>query len=612
MRGPAAPMTPGPWDSRSEALLETTALTVAVTVSVTTEGPERPGPLGRGTDAGHAGSATVATGAGMGTGTGSGRGAGTDAGMGTGTGTGTGAGAGTNAGSGSGATCRPDPGAGEWRPVAPEPGHARPTASSAGIARPTASSPSIARPEAPSGGEWRTEALVPGPPPPAAPLSGGEGLDLRSPGGARRTSDPQSGAVPGPRTEGVRPQGDPPAAPAPEAFEAGGTTPPEAGVAAHPRGGAPEAAPGGPGLGAPAPEAPGDVPPKPARRGPADPVKALMHRHRELCERAVDPLEIAAGLEAHGVTDRTAARFRHRDVFSLAEELYARVPRGTGAPARPAPEGEAHAGWAGWTLAALAPGAVAALTVTGLALTEGPVRLAVGAAGVLGLAAALAVAVRRGPLRAAGRTVPAARVWTVWLLAYALGGDGLLQATLTGGPDGAWPVTPAPLLGLALAVAPAAWCARLFAIRARRRLAVSRGLEDFAAGTRPVLLATVALHLAVLAGLLTLTGFAPGALALGTLFLLARLLTVHGFPETAASGLAAACAAEALALASVLTGRIPGCDLLAAPVRALVDTWGPGAVPALVCGGAALGLLVHATATLSRASAHAQAPAPAP
>lgn len=26
-----------------------------------------------------------------------------------------------------------------------------------------------------------------------------------------------------------------------------------------------------------------------ARRGTGDPVKALMHRHRELCERAVDP-----------------------------------------------------------------------------------------------------------------------------------------------------------------------------------------------------------------------------------------------------------------------------------------------------------------------------------
>ncbi|NEC23951.1 hypothetical protein G3I50_37750, partial [Streptomyces parvus] len=63
-----------------------------------------------------------------------------------------------------------------------------------------------------------------------------------------------------------------------------------------------------------------------ARRGPADPVKTLLHDHRDLCERAVDPLEIAAGLEAHGLTDRTAARYRHRDVFALAEELYARMP----------------------------------------------------------------------------------------------------------------------------------------------------------------------------------------------------------------------------------------------------------------------------------------------
>ncbi|WSF21670.1 hypothetical protein OG566_14550 [Streptomyces sp. NBC_01353] len=426
----------------------------------------------------------------------------------------------------------------------------------------------------------------------------------QAPSGADFAPDPH--AAPhrqNPSRSGIAPQ--PQAAPHPRAVpgaEAVGPAP------------APEAVGPAPALEAvgpaPAPEAVGPAPApeavaKPNRRGSADPVKALMHRHRELCERAVDPLEIAAGLEAHGVTDRTAARFRHRDVFSLAEELYARVPRQNGAPPRPATEDGTRSGWAGWTVAALAPGAVAALTVTGLALTEGPVRLAVGAAGVLCLAAALAVAVRRGPLRAAGRTVPAARVWTLWLLAYAVGGDGLLQQVLAGGPDGAWDITPQPLLGLALAVAPAAWCARLFAARARRRLTVSRGLEDFAAGTRPLLLATVALHLAALAGLLALTGFAPGALALGALLLLARLLTVHEFPETAASGLAAACAAEALALASVLAGRVPGCDLLAVPVRALVDTWGPGAVPTLVCGAAALGLLAHATAALSRASAHA-------
>lgn len=362
--------------------------------------------------------------------------------------------------------------------------------------------------------------------------------------------------------------------------------------------------------------------PRAPRRATADPVKALMHRHRELCERAVDPLEIAAGLEAHGVTDRTAARFRHRDVFSLAEELYARVPRGDSAPARPAPETAAPGATAAWALAACAPGAVAALGTAGLALTQGALRGAVGALGALGLAAALLVAVRRGPLRADGRTAPAARLWTLWLLAYAVAGDGLLDQLLTGGPDGAWslgtPGTAAPadgawlldtgpLLALALAVAPAAWCARLFAVRARRRLAASRGLADFAAGVRPLLLSTVALPLVLLAGLLALTGFSPGALALGALLLLARLLAVHGLPETAAHGLAAACAAEALSLALVLAARLPGCGFLDAPVRAAADTWGPAAVPALACGAAALVLLAHATTALSRASAHATA-----
>ncbi|QES08226.1 hypothetical protein DEJ44_23145 [Streptomyces venezuelae] len=342
-----------------------------------------------------------------------------------------------------------------------------------------------------------------------------------------------------------------------------------------------------------------------ARRGHADPVKVLMHRHRELCERAVDPLEIAAGLEAQGFTDRTAARFRHRDVFALAEELYARVPRGTGTPAPPAaPRRDTDA----WVLAVLTPGAAAALTGIGLAVTHGPVRLTVGATGALLLAAALVLAVRRGPFRAPdGATVPAARLWTLWLLAYAVCGDGLLTQVLGGGPDGPWDLTPGPLLGLALAVAPTAWCARLFADRARRRIADSRGLADFAAGARPLLLGTVTLQLLALTGLLVLTGFSAGALALGALLLLARLLTVHGHPGTATAALAAASAGEALALASVLAARVPlpGLDVLAAPVRALVGAWGPGAVPTLVCGAAALGLLAHATGSLARASAHA-------
>ncbi|MEU3608288.1 hypothetical protein AB0E83_23000 [Streptomyces sp. NPDC035033] len=338
-----------------------------------------------------------------------------------------------------------------------------------------------------------------------------------------------------------------------------------------------------------------------ARRG-GDPVKVLMHRHRELCARAVDPLEIAAGLEARGFTDRTAARYRHRDVFSLAEELYARVPR---AHLEPAPVEEDPGPRAPWALAALAPGAAAALLVPALLHLDGAARLAAGTAGALGLAGALVLAVRRGPLHAPA-AAPAARLWTLWLLAYAVAGDGLLAQVLAGGPDGGWALDPAPLLGLALAVAPAAWCAHLFADRARRRIATGRGLADFAAGTRAWLLAAVLLHLAALTALLAPTGPTAGALALGTLLLLARLLAVHGHPGTASAALAAACAAEALGLASVLAARLPlpGFDALAVPVRTAVAAWGTGALPALACGAAALGLLAHATGALARASAH--------
>ncbi|WP_441250363.1 hypothetical protein [Kitasatospora sp. McL0602] len=63
---------------------------------------------------------------------------------------------------------------------------------------------------------------------------------------------------------------------------------------------------------------------------PADPVRELMARHRALCEQAVDPLEIAAALEDSGFGPAEAAAYRHADVFSLAEELYARVPRCVG------------------------------------------------------------------------------------------------------------------------------------------------------------------------------------------------------------------------------------------------------------------------------------------
>ncbi|WP_063787082.1 hypothetical protein [Streptomyces sp. NBRC 110028] len=361
-----------------------------------------------------------------------------------------------------------------------------------------------------------------------------------------------------------------------------------------------------------------------ARRGSVDPVRALMHRHRELCARAVDPLEIAAGLEAHGVTDRTAARFRHRDVFSLAEELYARVPRdgdtgddarpGEAAPARP--RGVRAALGLLWLL----PGALAAATVAG-AYRAGAV--AVGAAGAVLTAGALWPCLRRGPLGTAGRGARCASRWaglpealrTGWLLAYAACGDWLLTG-LTGrtGPyDPAVACEAAVVLGLA--VAPAAWLARWFAVRAGRRLAASSGLDEFAAGVRPLCAATVlafllALPPLVLTARLTVPGATPdpvaeaGTGALAALLFAARLLTVHGFRAAAALGTAVACVAEAAGPAIAGAARLPGGAALGEPVRRLAAAHGTAAVPAVACGTAALALLVYACAALSRASAH--------
>ncbi|WP_432152599.1 hypothetical protein [Streptomyces sp. bgisy029] len=357
-------------------------------------------------------------------------------------------------------------------------------------------------------------------------------------------------------------------------------------------------------------------PATPVRRGPADPVKSLLHHHRDLCERAVSPLEIAAGLEAHGLTDRTAARYRHRDVFALAEELYARTPAGP-SPASPPPPGPDTEARAGWTLLALLPGAACLATAGLLRVTEGALgggaRAAVTLTGALLAYLALRLCLGRGPLRApegAGR----AGMYACWLLSFAVYGEGLIAQVVSGGPDGPWEADPAPLLGLTAAIAPAAWCAHLFTVRAHRKLTGSRALEEFGAGVRPLLLAAVALFLCALLPLLSLAGLglgSPGlpaaAAALGVLFFLARLLAAHGLPEPGTLALAAACAVEAAAPALVLAGRLPGLEPLARPVHALVAAGGPGAVPALACGAAALGLLVHASAALSRASAHSRA-----
>jgi hypothetical protein len=365
----------------------------------------------------------------------------------------------------------------------------------------------------------------------------------------------------------------------------------------------------------------------PARRTAVDPVKALMHRHRELCERAVDPLEIAAGLEAHGLSDRTAARFRHRDVFSLAEEMYARVPRDSAPPPRPtAPE--APRPRAAWAVLTLLPGTLCAATVTALRLTHGQPRLISATVGALAVALSLRVAVRRDPLNSASRRGPSrtayrtslgTATWTCWLVGYALLGDGLLRAALTGGPDSLptpapdapWPLTAAPVLALALSYAPAAWTAHLFAAAAGRKLATSRGLDDFATSVRPLLLGTFALYLCALTALLTLSARAldepaPYAetLTLGALLYLALLLTTHGFTNAPPLVLTTTALVQATALATLFASRLPGCTFLATPVETLTAAWDPTAIPTLTCGAASLTLLIHAARRLTKASAH--------
>ncbi|MFJ9467044.1 hypothetical protein [Streptomyces caniferus] len=370
---------------------------------------------------------------------------------------------------------------------------------------------------------------------------------------------------------------------------------------------------------------------RPGRRGPADPVRSLMHRHQELCARAVDALEIAAGLEAHGVTDRTAARFRHRDVFSLAEELYARVPRadpegarpdGPGHPPAPVPA-QGPGGVRG--VLQLLPGAVcvaALAAVASVGAAPPAVRSAVGAAGGVLLALAVRLAVRSGPLRLRHRGAGpwTAGLWVCWTAGYAVYGDWLLEQLLAGGPDlphAAPRAAVATAVALSFALAPAAGCARWFAARGRRGLAASRDLGELAARIRPLLLAATVLFLGALVALLLGADAAFGgdgrtamaaAAALGVLLFLARLLAVHGFPAAAATGVAAAAALEALALSLVLIARLPGLPPLDVPVEALTTAVGPAAVPAVACTAAAVGLLVYGLRALTGACAHRSAP----
>ncbi|GAA0376054.1 hypothetical protein [Streptomyces blastmyceticus] len=321
-------------------------------------------------------------------------------------------------------------------------------------------------------------------------------------------------------------------------------------------------------------------PATPGTPAPGDPVKALLHRHRELCVRAVDPLEIAAVLEARGIAEHVAADCRHRDVFSLAEELYARVRRD------PAPT-------------AWVPG-------RHVAPREAPMAHPAGADGWW----------------------TAGRFAALWLIAYGLLGDALLSALLDGRRAGrpdlvrALSAAAPTALALACAVALAAWCARWYALRVGHALAVSRTLGAFRTRAWPALVTATGLFLGAFLALLWALHAAldrhplpyPAAplaatTALGGLLFLARLTAVRGCARAGALAVLAACAAEAVPL---LGAWLPGGGPLGALASAAA-AHGPAAIPLVACAVPALALLGHALTALSRASAHRRgAPATAP
>ncbi|MBV6700845.1 hypothetical protein [Kitasatospora aureofaciens] len=345
-----------------------------------------------------------------------------------------------------------------------------------------------------------------------------------------------------------------------------------------------------------------------------------MAEHRALCERAVDPLEIAAGLEEAGLGAEAAARCRHADLFSLAEELYARVPR------RPTPPPTARDRQCG--AAARATLTAAALAVLPCAAVAGlgarwPVLLA--AAVPLALTPALTAEPPAGPVRppfaspGAADELGAERsaqrgTGTRWRPAALAHGVGLAVLLLlpTAVAGGDRPLTVAMVLAAAVSAGSAERAARWYRQVGRGHLGAAATLAEFRARMRPVLPVAVALHLAVLtvltfAALAVLTVVAPrpgpghgggllhlaaeraGAVhwaaqgVLGLLLVLPLLLARCGRWTAAATG---ALAGPAAALALLGLGR-------SGPVAGLL---GGGAVAVVLFG--------YACAVLGRAEAH--------
>ncbi|MGW4651736.1 hypothetical protein [Kitasatospora sp. NPDC004289] len=361
-----------------------------------------------------------------------------------------------------------------------------------------------------------------------------------------------------------------------------------------------------------------------------DPVRELMERHRRTCEQAVDAWEIAAALEDSGIGPGEAARYRHADVFSLAEELYARVPR------RPPRAAAAVSGgvWRARAGAALRSAVRHGLPVVGLAVgcavvpaARGPLAVLCGGwlawaatrpAGLLGgghtdgggqPGGAGNCALREAPSGLPGTDVhvqvrrrtrhtglllpPRAVPRAPSRVATFVGGVALALAVVVpvvgGGPGGV-------VFGLAAGAGAGAveWVAGWLRQVGRGHLGAARTIADFRALMRPVLPVAVGLHaLAVAAlgfgGLVLLTvaqpagdgGLLYGALhraggaqwagqaALGAVLVPAVVLLRGGHPAPGLAGLVAAGAGGAV-LTAVQHGAQAAQLLVCAPVAVVL------------------------------------------
>ncbi|WP_280695278.1 hypothetical protein [Kitasatospora sp. GP82] len=344
-----------------------------------------------------------------------------------------------------------------------------------------------------------------------------------------------------------------------------------------------------------------------------NPVRELMERYRGLCEQAVDPLDIAVGLEDAGLGPVEARCYRHADVFALAEELYARFPRRlpTDAPVPPVPSWRRRGGRA--LGSALRYGLPCAAPVV--------LRAVVPAAGVPLLALALVVSGVR-PVRSAVGIRPAERAANAAIarrqrpgprgpgprgarLGYGLG-VGLLLGVPVVAAD-----PPGAVLGLAAALGMGSveWSAGWLRHAALLSLGSAATLSGFRSRMRPVLPVALGLHLALLAvlsfaGLAALTALDPGAGA-GAGLLSATVYRASALQWAAQAVLGLLLVPSAVLLRTARTAPaaagvlVAGCGSAAlAAVRA------PEAGRLLCCGAVAAVLLPYAWLVLGRPGAY--------